>query len=83
MYELQFSKRAIKELNQLEKGIKERIWDKLQICKENPFRFLEHLEQINGYKLRVGDYRLIIEVDIKNRILNIQKTGHRGSIYEN
>src|SRR3989339_204677 len=46
-------KKAIDFLNKLEKEIKERIWNKLQQCKEEPFRFLEHLEEIDGYKLRL------------------------------
>lgn len=79
MYELQFSKKAVREL---EKYIKERIWNKLQECKENPFRFLEHLEQIKGCKLRVGDYRLIIDIDINNQVLNIIKLGNRRNVYE-
>jgi len=54
MYTLVFSKPALKQLNKFEKEIKERIWAKLQLCKENPFRFLEHLEQVKGFKLRGG-----------------------------
>ena len=40
-------------MNKFEKNIKQRIWDKLQECKQDPFRYLEHLEDINGFKLRV------------------------------
>ena len=82
MYKLIFSKLAIKQLSKLEKNIKERIWEKLQLCKENPFRFLEHLEQIKGFKLRVGDYRLIIDVDNNREIIEVLKLGHRKNIYE-
>ena len=82
MYKLIFSKLALKQLSRLEKNIKDRIWEKLQSCKENPFRFLEHLEQIKGFKLRVGDYRLIIDMDNNNKIIEILKLGHRKNIYE-
>ena len=82
MYKLIFSKLALKQLNKLEKNIKERIWEKLQLCKENPFRFLEHLEQIKGFKLRVGDYRLIIDVNNSTKVIEILKLGHRKNIYE-
>ena len=82
MYKLIFSKPAIKQLNKLEKEIKERVWEKLQVCKENPFRFLEHLEQIKGFKLRVGDYRLIIDVNNNKKIIEVLKLGHRKNIYE-
>jgi len=82
MYKLIFEKRALESLNKFEKFIKERIWNKLQLCKENPFRFLEPLVEIQGFKLRIGDYRVIIDVDNKERILKILKIGHRKNIYE-
>ncbi len=82
MYQLKFDKKATNFLNKLESNIKVRIWNKLQQCKENPFHFLEHLEEIEGYKLRVGDYRIIIDVDKTNQILHILKAGHRKNIYE-
>lgn len=83
MYNLIFEKKALDFLNKLEKENKVRIWNKLQQCKEEPFRFLEHLEEIDGYKLRVGDYRLIIDVDNFAKTLRILKAGHRKNIYEN
>ena len=83
MYELKFDKKALDFLSKLEKDIKERIWNKLQACKENPFHFLEHLEDIEGYKLRIGDYRAIIDVDNSAKILWVLKIGHRKNIYEN
>ena len=83
MYELKFEKRALEDLNKLEKGIRERIWNKLQLCKENPFRFLEHLEEIRGFKLRVGEYRVIVDVDNFSKILSVLKLGNRKNIYEN
>jgi len=83
MYNLIFEKSALESFNKLELQIKERIWNKLQACKENPFHFLEHLEEIEGFKLRIGDYRAIIDVDNSNKTLKVLKVGHRKNIYEN
>ena len=69
MYNLIFEKSALESLNKLEPQIKERIWNKLQQCKENPFRFLEHLEEIDGFKLRVGDYRALYTLNEKDKII--------------
>jgi len=82
MYSIIFEKQVLDFINKLEKGLKERIWNKLQQCKEEPFRFLEHLEEIEGYKLRVGDYRLIIDIDNINKTIKVLKAGHRKNIYE-
>ena len=82
MYNLVFEKGALEELNKLDKQIKERIWNKLQDCKEDPFRFLEHLSEIKGFKLRVGKYRAIIDVDFKEQKIIVLKVGHRKKVYE-
>ena len=82
MYKLIFEKRALHQLNKLTPITKRRIWDRLQLCKANPFHFLEPLVQIPAFKLRVGDYRIIIEVKEKLEILNILKIGHRKNVYE-
>jgi mRNA interferase RelE/StbE len=82
MYNLIFEKRVLDDLKKLDNLIKKRIWDKLQLCKEDPFRFLQHLESIDGFKLRVGDYRLIIDVDNLTKTIKILKIGHRKNIYE-
>jgi len=83
MYELKFDKKALDFLSKLEKDIKDRIWNKLQACKIEPFRYLEHLEEIEGFKLRVGDYRIILDVNSKTNTIAINKIGHRKNIYEN
>lgn len=82
LYELRFDKKALNFINKLDKKTKQRIWSKLQECKIDPFRFLKPLVQINGFKLRVGDYRIIIDVQEKIKILYIEKIGHRKNIYE-
>lgn len=82
MYEIQFEKKALDFLNKLEYNNKKRIWDKLQECKQDPFRYLKHLEQIKGYKLRVGDYRLIIDVQEDIKVLHILKIDKRERVYD-
>lgn len=81
MYELKFDKKAIDFLNKLEKKDKKRIWNKPQGCKIDPFRYLKHLKNIEGYKLRVGEYRLILDVEKTIKILNVVKIGRRRNIY--
>jgi len=51
MYELVFDKSALREFAKLEKNVQKRIWDKLQECKDEPFRFLKPLIEIKGFKL--------------------------------
>lgn len=82
MYEIRFDKKALKFLKKLDSKTKTRIWNKLQECKVDPFCYLTPLKQIKGHKLRVGDYRLIIDVQEKIKVLYVEKIGHRKNIYE-
>ncbi len=82
MYAIILEKKALENLNKLETKTKIRIWRKLQQCKKNPFRFLEHIEEIEGFKLRVGDYRIIFDIDNSAKIIKVLKVGHRKDVYK-
>lgn len=82
MYKLVFEKKAIHDLNKLDKKIKGRIWNKLQNCKEDPFRFFEKLVEMQGFKLRIGDWRVIADIFREKEAIVILKVGHRKNIYD-
>ena len=72
---------AEKFLNKLPQKEALRIIEKLEQIQENPFRYFEHYEG-NYYKLRVGDYRALIDVDFERKILWIRVLDKRGRIYK-
>lgn len=82
MYHIIFEKRALEALNKLEFYVKERIWNKLKECKEDPFRFFEKLVEIEGFKLRVGDWRIIADINRAEGKINVLKIGHRKNVYD-
>jgi len=82
MYKIIFEKRALHELNKLETKIKERIWNKLQDCKENPFGFFEKLTETHGFKLRVGDWRVVADILRQKEVIIVLKIGHRKNVYD-
>jgi len=81
-FELIFDEEAIDFLNDLPKEIKERIFNKIRSTKENPFHFFERLEDRTDYKLRIGDYRVIADIDESSNKIKITKIGHRKNIYD-
>ena len=83
MYEISFSKRAEKQFFKLEKNIQERIEKALDKIKIRPEAYVEKLVDDIGYKLRVGDYRVILDIDKGNLIILVIKIGHRKNIYKN
>lgn len=80
-YEIIFSDRAFKQLEKMEKNIQVRIIAALERIRIRPENFAIKLVGDSGYKLRVGDYRVIIDIDNKKLQILVLKIGHRKNIY--
>ena len=80
-YQTKFSTEATKFFRRLDRHIQDRIKIKMREVTLDPFRFLEHYEG-EGYKLRVGDYRMLIDVDMQRKILFVRVFDKRGRIYK-
>lgn len=72
--------KAAKYLENLPKDIAKRILDKFDEVLRDPFHYVEHFEG-EGYKLRIGDYRAIIDIDFQNKILKVRIFDKRGRVY--
>jgi len=81
-YSVEWHPKTRKFLRKLPKEVSARIVLKVKKMKEEPFRYLEHYEGADVYKLRVGDYRLLIDVNLTNKNLKIRVLDHRGRIYK-
>jgi len=82
MYDLVFDEKTIEFLEKLEKKTKKRIYEKILSTREDPFHYYERLTGRGEYKLRVGNYRIITDIDeTKNRIF-VLVIGHRKNIYK-
>ena len=69
-------------IDKLERSVAERIRKKLRLLQDEPFRFLEHHEGADVFKLRIGDYRALIDVDSTKRIVYVRHLDHRRRIYK-
>ncbi len=50
--------------------------------KENPHHFFERLSGRDDYRLRVGDYRAIADIDDRKKRIEVTLIGHRKRIYK-
>jgi len=82
LYEIIFSQKAKKQLFKLEKNTQERIITTLERIRIRPEDFVTKLIGDPGYKFRVGDYRLIMDIDNNNLLILVIKVGHRKDIYK-
>ena len=83
MYEIEFTPKAKKQFFKLEKNVQERIGSVFERIKFRPESFVEKLVGEPGYKLRVGDYRVFLDIDGKKLIILVLKIGHRKNVYKN
>jgi len=82
MYTVIISKKADGQLRKLEKDIQERILSVLERVRTRPETHFQRLVGSDTYKLRVGDYRIIADIDKGNLIVLVLEIGHRKNIYD-
>jgi len=80
-YEVIFSDRALKQLKKLEKKVQIRIIAALERIRIRPEAHVTKLVGDPGYKLRVGDYRVIMDIDNQKLQILVLKAGHRKNVY--
>ena len=83
MFKVIFDDNALEFLEKLDKKNRERIFDKILSTKEDPFRYFEKLTKRNFYKLRVGDYRVIADINENEIKILVLLIGLRKNIYKN
>lgn len=82
MYKLLVSKRAEREINKLSKSLKHVLIQSLQEIKEDPFLGKPLTRSFTGkFSYRVGVYRIIYKINIKENIIKVLSAGHRSTVY--
>lgn len=81
-YEIIFTDTSRKQFRKLEKDLQERIIKALERIRIRPEAHVKKLVGDPGYRLRVGEYRVIIEIEKDELIILVIKIGHRKNIYK-
>ncbi len=82
MYSIQIEENAEKFLRKLHKKDAEMIVQKIYGLRENPFRFLKRLQGDKLWRLRVADYRAIVDVIVSANKILVVRIGHRKNVYD-
>ncbi len=84
MYQIEFTKKATKQLNKLPNSTKERIDAAILdlAIEPRPPGVKKMKNSENSYRIRVGDYRVIYEIYDGVLLVSIVRVGHRSEIYE-
>jgi len=82
MYEIQILRRAQRSLARLPEKEYERVRDAIRALADEPRPpGCRKLTGRDGWRIRIGQYRVIYEIDDTVRILTVLVVGHRRDVY--
>ncbi len=83
MYEVEFVTSAAKEFHSLEDKIKRRVAVAIEALRKNPRP--RRVRKLRGhtrlYRIRVGSYRMVYEIDDQARLIRVTRIRHRREVY--
>ena len=82
-YRIVLTKSAVKEISRLPTKTHDKIIDHLRQLEKNPRGFgPEKLTAINAYKLRVGNHRIVYEINEIEKEVRVVMVDDRKQVYQ-
>jgi len=84
MYRIVFTKRAHKALRKMPRDIAHRIRKSLYLIATDPYAQHSNATKLQdrpGYRLRVGDWRVIYEIEEDELVVLVLRIGPPGGVY--
>ena len=81
-YDIIFSDKALKQLKKLDPSVQKRIIASLERIRIRPVNYVTKLVGDSGYRLRIGDYRVLMDIDNNELHILVLKVGHRKKVYK-
>ena len=84
MYKITFSKKADKSLRRMPRNVALNIAKKIKQLANDPhgMRNIKKLTNHPGYRLRVGDWRIVYTVNDNELLIHIINVKTRGEVYK-
>ena len=84
MYSIEYSREAAKVLAKMPKNLRLLLGSKIEELARDPFSAanIKALVGRPGYRLRVGDWRVIHDIDSERIVVRVLRVGSRGGVYE-
>ena len=81
-YRIELTKSAVKEMERLPAKTHDKVVEHIAQLEHDPRLFgSQKLTGIDAYKLRVGNYRIVYEIDDTNEIIRIVMVDDRKQVY--
>lgn len=78
---MEFSQLAADRFVKLEGEVQEELVKKIQQVAESPRHYLTRLRGVDAFKIRAGNYRIIVDVDWEKEAIYVLTLGHRSTVY--
>lgn len=84
MYKITFSKDADKALRRMSRNVAQNIANKIKELAGNPYemRNVRKLSDHPGYRLRVGDWRVVYTINDNELLVHVINVKTRGEVYK-
>ncbi|MDF2428913.1 MAG: type II toxin-antitoxin system RelE/ParE family toxin [Nitrosopumilus sp.] len=82
VWEVAWSAKSVKQLGKIDKKNMQKIYDSVLDCIQDPFKTVIRLTNSPFYRLRIGSYRVILDLQQNKMIIFVVETDHRGRIYK-
>lgn len=79
-WQVMWSEKSIKQLEKIDKRDAQKIYDAVLDCIEDPYRMVLRLTDSPFYRLRVGNYRVILDLQQSMMIIFVVEMDHRKKI---
>lgn len=81
-YKIFWKPKAVGDLESLNRDTQTRIIEKIESITGSPNRFLEWIKKYGVYRLRVGDYRVFVDMNQSDKRIEILTIRHRSKAYK-
>jgi mRNA interferase RelE/StbE len=75
-FQIIWSEPATEQLRKLDRQLAKRIFRKVSELHEDPFRHVTKLVGSPNYRLRIGDYRVILDIQGNCLVILVLRVGH-------
>lgn len=84
MYSIEFTKQAAKTLKAMPRNVQSVVMGKIESLVRDPLNApnVKKLVGVTGYRLRVGDWRVIFDVESGRLVVLVLQIGTRGGVYK-
>lgn len=81
-YDLIYTGEVRKQLKKLDEKQRRRIISTLERCRIRPHSFIKKLVSSPYFRLRVGEFRVIVDIRNNELVIMVLEIGHRRNIYK-